>query len=114
RLAHNALPANRYYRYHYYLDNCSTKVRDVLDEALAGPLSASKQAPATLSWCQHTSRLTQDSLWVNLGLNLLLAGGVDQRSTRWEEMFLPSVLQDELANARRSNGQPLVQETLVW
>ncbi|NJD20389.1 MAG: DUF4105 domain-containing protein, partial [Gemmatimonadetes bacterium] len=35
----NALPQNRDYRYDYFRDNCSTRVRDALDQALAGALS---------------------------------------------------------------------------
>ncbi|MDH5234469.1 MAG: DUF4105 domain-containing protein, partial [Gemmatimonadota bacterium] len=36
--AESALPANKYYRYDYFLDNCSTRVRDLLDRALDGGL----------------------------------------------------------------------------
>ena len=34
------LPQNRFYRYNYYLNNCSTKVRDILDLVLEGQLRA--------------------------------------------------------------------------
>jgi len=114
RLEHNALPENRYYRYDYYLDNCSTKVRDVLDEVTGGSLANSKNIPARQSWREHTSRLTTDSPWLNLGLNLLLAQGVDVPRSRWEEMFLPSVLADQLATAKKSDGTPLVAEQVLW
>jgi hypothetical protein len=113
-LAQSALPENRYYRYDYYLDNCSTKVRDLLDRALAGRLQQARQVPNKLSWREHTSRLTKDSVALNLGLNLLLAGGVDVERSRWEEMFLPSVLAEELGAARLSDGRPLVAETRLW
>src|SRR5690606_6404786 len=33
-LAENAKPGNARYRYDYFLDNCSTRVRDALDDAL--------------------------------------------------------------------------------
>lgn len=114
RLATNALPQNRYYRYDYYLDNCSTRVRDVLDEVLGGRLARAKLAPAELNWREHTSRLTQDSFWLNLGLNLLLTGGVDTPKTRWEEMFLPSVLSDQLAQTHLADGRPLVERQVLW
>ena len=110
----NALPENRFYRYDYYLDNCSTKVRDVLDEILGGRLQGTKQKPARLSWREHTSRLTASSLWVNLGLNVALAGKVDEPRSRWEEMFLPSVLRDELNRVSKLDGTPLVAEQQSW
>src|SRR5690606_19749011 len=34
----NAREENRYYAYHYYRDNCSTRVRDAIDYALGGQL----------------------------------------------------------------------------
>jgi len=113
-LATNALPANRNYRYDYYLDNCSTRVRDVLDSALDGRLARAKLAPAGLDWRQHTSRLTSDSFWLNLGLNLLLTGGLDTPKTRWEEMFLPSALSDQLAAIHLADGRPLVERQMLW
>ena len=110
----NALPENRFYQYDYYLDNCSTKVRDVLDQILGGQLQRTKQKPALLSWREHTSRLTASSLWVNLGLNVALAGEVDRPRSRWEEMFLPSVLRDELSQLNKRDGTPLVVEQRSW
>ena len=38
-LDHNARPENADYRYDYFRDNCSTRVRDALDTALGGALS---------------------------------------------------------------------------
>ena len=35
----NELPENRFYDYDYFLDNCSTRVRDALDVALGGVLA---------------------------------------------------------------------------
>ena len=37
-LAENARPENAVYRYDYFTDNCSTRVRDALDATLAGAL----------------------------------------------------------------------------
>ena len=34
----NALPQNKFYRYDYYRDNCSTRLRDALDHAVSGQL----------------------------------------------------------------------------
>lgn len=113
-LAHSALPENRYYRYDYYLDNCSTKVRDLLDEVTGGRLASAKRIPAKQSWREHTSRLTVDSPWLNVGLNLLLAQGVDVPRSRWEEMFLPSALAQQLGDTQKADGSPLVVERVLW
>src|SRR5882724_11404105 len=44
-LADNALPEHRYYDYDYYRDNCSTRVRDVLDRLLDGQLRRGVTGP---------------------------------------------------------------------
>ena len=48
-------PENRDYRYDYYLNNCSTRVRDALDQALGGQLAdRSTEQPAAQSWRDHS------------------------------------------------------------
>ena len=54
---------HRFYRYNYYTDNCSTRVRDVLDEALDGQIKAqlaNQPTDTTFRW--HTRRLTRESV----------------------------------------------------
>src|SRR4029079_8124018 len=51
----NVLPENATYRYNYYNDNCSTRVRDVVDFAIDGrfkPQLANQQTDKTYRW--HT------------------------------------------------------------
>src|SRR4051812_17915175 len=40
KLEHDILDENRYYAYDHFWDNCTTRVRDVLDQAIGGKLSA--------------------------------------------------------------------------
>src|SRR4249920_1898934 len=39
-LEKNAQPENAHYRYEYFTDNCATRVRDALDNALSGTVKA--------------------------------------------------------------------------
>lgn len=97
----NALPENRYYDYDYFRDNCSTRVRDVLDRALAGVIQrATERAPSGSTYRSHTRRLTQDVPWVYLGTLLGLGHPVDRPVSRWEEMFLPVRLHDDILGIR--------------
>src|SRR3982751_4592367 len=53
----NALPQNKFYRYDYYRDNCSTRLRDALDHALGGQLqtsTVSRKTDGSYRW--HTQR----------------------------------------------------------
>jgi len=91
-------PENRDYLYHYYDDNCSTRVRDALDAALGGALKAATAAePARLDRRGHTRRLTQSDFWLYLGLETVLGWPVDRPISRWDEMFIPGVLAEVVA-----------------
>jgi hypothetical protein len=67
RLGRAALPANRYYRYDYYRDNCSTRVRDVIDGVLDGRLRDASRGPATTA----VATLLAASSIAGLGLKVL-------------------------------------------
>jgi hypothetical protein len=95
----NALPENRFYRYDYFLDNCSTRVRDAIDQVLGGALHAQNVDPASGTFRFHTQRLVDNSLPLYTGLLLALGAGVDRPQTRWDEMFLPFKLHQYLSTA---------------
>ncbi|MCC6809377.1 MAG: DUF4105 domain-containing protein [Deltaproteobacteria bacterium] len=85
----NALPENRVYRYDYYMDNCSTRVRDAIDRVIGGALRATATAPVGETFRSHTRRLTQDDLPEYLALDIVMGDFIDKPITLWEEQFLP-------------------------
>jgi hypothetical protein len=115
-LADNALPANRYYDYDYYRDNCSTRVRDAVDRILGGQLRREVAGPGRRTFRQHTLDMAATSTWLYLGLDLALGSGTDRPTTRWEELFLPAELRRELGRATRSleaGDVPLVRSERI-
>lgn len=118
-LQHDAQPENRFYRYHYYLNNCSTKLRDLLDRVLDGQLRAATEgAPPQATWRDHTRRLTAASAIGYLGLQLLVGPRGDRPTTPWEEMWVPAKLRDTLAGltVERADGTRvrLVRSEALW
>jgi len=119
-LEENAREENRYYRYDYYRDNCSTRVRDALDRALSGAIrAATDTAAAGTTYRFHTRRLTENDPLIYTGLETGLAGATDRPITRWEEMFLPLALREHLRTititAPDGSRRPLVRsETTVF
>ena len=111
-LLNEVQPENRNYRYDYYLNNCSTRIRDALDIALDGALaSRTGQIPAKLNFRDQTRRLTQMQFWYYLGLETGLGYPVDHAVTRWDEMFIPMVVADEIAAMSAeagATGRPLL------
>ncbi len=104
-----ALPANRTYRYNYVLDNCATRVRDRIDDALGAPVEYTDTA------IYHSFRDAMRAHhtnypWYQAGIDLALGSGIDRPVTFREEMFAPTRLSAGLAGARRPDGTPLVRE----
>lgn len=108
RLSDNAKPEHKYYDYDYYQDNCSTRVRDAIDQLIGGELKREVTGPGRFSFRQHTLRLVGDTPWLYFGLDVALGTPTDRPTTRWEELFLPKELHDALAHATRNvDGQSL-------
>ena len=111
-LAVNALPENARYGYDYFTDNCSTRVRDALDEALGGLLRDRLDAPATAgtnTWRSEAVRLASPAGWMWLGFDLGLGPRADVPLTAWQEAFVPMRLADSLRGLRLADGRPLVR-----
>ncbi|MGM0668084.1 MAG: DUF4105 domain-containing protein [Gemmatimonadota bacterium] len=109
----NARPENRDYRYDYYRDNCSTRVRDALDQALGGPIRRMARTDTTgHTYRWHTRRLLQTMPAAYLGIQTVLGAAADRPLTAWEEMFLPIRLMEELRRVEIPDGsgglRPLV------
>jgi len=93
----NALPENREYLYNYFLDNCSTRVRDLLDQVLGGALAHRfAAAPTGTSFRYHVRRLTRSDPFLYTGMDVLLGTPGDRPISVWEEMFLPMTLRDAI------------------
>jgi hypothetical protein len=92
----NARRENRLYKYDYFLDNCSTRVRDAIDRQLQGGFHATALAPGRLTLREHALRMTAQPLWLYLALDIVLGPQVDKPIDQWTEMFLPEELARDL------------------
>ncbi len=115
RLAENALPENARYRYDYFTDNCSTRVRDALDGALDGLLQRQLQGRSRGNTYRGDAvRLASPATWMWLGFDIGLGPLADRPNALWEDAFVPMRLAESLRNMRREDGRPLVaQETVL-
>jgi len=92
RLEENAQPDKRAYRYDYFRDNCSTRVRDAIDAVIGGRLRAAASGPARMTIRQQALRLTADLVPEYLGIDLALGPSTDRPVDRWAEMYVPQEL----------------------
>ncbi|HMB55946.1 MAG TPA: DUF4105 domain-containing protein [Arenimonas sp.] len=113
-LAENAKPENSRYTYDYFLANCSTRVRDMLDTALAGNLKAQLTGRSQGNTYRSESvRLAWPAKWMAFGFHVGLSGAADKPLSRWDEAFIPMRLSDSLRESKRADGRPLVAEETI-
>ena len=113
-LAWNVRPENSRYRYDYFTANCSTRVRDALDAAVAGAIKAQTIAPSRgFTYRMDADRLMRPDPAVMLVMDAGLGPFADQRLSFWDESFIPMEFMRHLRAVRvpDENGtlQPLVR-----
>ena len=113
-LNENLRPENREYRYNFLYNNCSTKARDKVEEALTGHVTIGKEQQSTYRSIIH--QYTEDYPWLQFGIDYLLGMEADRPIDVRQQMFAPEYLMEYTASAQLvSNGReyPYVTETKI-
>jgi len=118
-LARNAEPDRMYYRYDYYRDNCSTRVRDALDAALGGAIRrALEHIPTATTYRSATADLTAGDPLYYFGLMLMLGPSTDDPLSAWEDSFIPMAFARHLETVTLGGSveteRPLVTGREYW
>lgn len=119
-LAINMRPENRRYRYHFLFDNCSTRIRDVLETALGEETLHAAELPDDAPTFRALIEPYQRAVpFLDAGVDVLLGAPVDRPPDAREIMFLPEDLMHAFDRARIETGgdtRPLVvrTDTLLW
>lgn len=101
-------PENRFYLYSFLTKNCSTEIRDLLMEVgVEFPNGKLKKTNRDL-----INLHLRKNPWLRFGTTLMLGKSLDKKSSRFESMFLPKFLKQEIARANL-NGKPLVKSENV-
>ena len=102
----NAQPENLQYRYDYFVDNCATRPRDILDRVLGGQFRIGADSLSGTSYRFHALRLMQGNSPLVTGVDIGLGEPSDRPITKWQTMFLPKQLHDWAATrlVRDSTG----------
>ncbi|MCA9581286.1 MAG: DUF4105 domain-containing protein, partial [Myxococcales bacterium] len=104
---------HKFYRYDYFLENCSTRVRDFLDRAVGGAIRSQSDAPSDTTWRFHVRRYTEPNALAYGGLHFLVGRPGDTPISKWNTMFLPLGLHDGITDVtvERADGskRPLVR-----
>jgi len=93
-LQNNAKAENSTYLYHFYYDNCATRIRDILNAATDGEFRRWAEAQnTTSSYRQFVQRYLSHSPIIFWALDFLQGKTIDKPLNRYEEMFLPETPQ---------------------
>ncbi|MBN2632274.1 MAG: DUF4105 domain-containing protein [Bacteroidales bacterium] len=116
----NLRPENAKYLYDFFYDDCSTRIRDLLEKVLGTslryqPSSDNKKAQ---SFRFLTGSYQRPYPWLDLGIDILMGTPSDKKASDRDRMFLPIEMQKELSRAlvmREGRMVPLLQnpETVV-
>jgi hypothetical protein len=100
---------NKFYRYDFTYDNCTTRIRDLVFHNIQGLQVASNIVPhgATFRSLIHGYLDKGGQPWSKLGIDILLGAKIDKQPTNSEAMFLPDYLMKAL-DSSTVNDRPIV------
>jgi hypothetical protein len=104
----NALPENRFYKYDFFYDNCSSRLRDVLVKACGKDSINFNLKPATekKSFRALIDPYLENKRYQDLGMDLGLGLPADSIASPYQYMFLPDYLKEAFASATvKINGK---------
>jgi hypothetical protein len=106
-LSLNVQPENRIYRYNFLFDNCTTRVRDIIENCTGNSLTYPKQTEkATFRQLIHSC--TEPYPWMTFGIDLLIGSGADSIISFRQELFLPLHLKEALDKSYAGRSNPIV------
>ncbi len=109
-------PENKTYRYNFLTANCTTKARDMIEQAVEGHI-VYEEADEKWTYRQLLHRYTEGYSWSEQGNDILLGAECDTLLTDRAAQFLPEQLMAYVDKARifddEGNRRPLVSQTTV-
>ncbi len=113
-LEENVLPENRTYRYSFFLDNCATRPRKMLEKCVNGTIDYhfTDDTLTAQSYRQNISARQSHSPWFNFGIQICLGEPIDRNMTDSLRMFEPVHMHEVFTRAEivdsLGNRRPLV------
>lgn len=110
-LLNNIKRENKFYKYDFFYDNCSTRIRDLLEEVLGDKLTWNREA-AGYTFRNYLDIYLVEKPWQDFGIDLALGQPTDDIADKRNEMFLPDLLMYHFDEATVA-GEPLVKEKIA-
>ncbi|HRD58888.1 MAG TPA: DUF4105 domain-containing protein [Ferruginibacter sp.] len=93
-LINNLKEENRYYKYDFFFDNCTTRLRDIINKFKTPTPLLPAVKPANMRFRQaiHEYLNKGGQQWSKFGIDILLGARTDRMMTAAEQQFLPDNL----------------------
>ena len=114
-LFENAKEENKYYKYDFVYDNCTTRLRDIVNAQSQDSLITKNIRPAegtTFRNLIHEYLNRGGQYWSKLGIDILLAMPIDKKISNSEAMFLPDYLLKAF-DSTTAGGKQLVSDKKI-
>ena len=112
-LLNNIQPQNKYYRYKFVKDNCSTRIRDVFTKNLGNQIQFKDNKSNYTYWNLLDHYLINDS-YSRMLIYIILGSPMNKKAGYFQEMFLPDYLLNAFNTATiniNNTKQKLVRST---
>lgn len=115
-LEKNFLPENRYFRYNYFYNNCSTCAFEQIEKCVQGEVITPQSSKNNISFRSIIHEFTKPSLWAELGIDLCLGAESDDPIEYRKQIFAPFYLRDLMNSShildKDSVLRPLVNQEI--
>ena len=93
-LMQNLMGENKFYKYDFFFDNCTTRLRDLLERSADSSVHYTSVIDKPVTFREHIFEYMDyyDKQWIKLGMDLLLGAKTDVVMNNREAMFLPDYL----------------------
>jgi hypothetical protein len=108
----NLLPENRFYKYDFVLDNCSTRPRDVIERITGSPIVVRDTGSRTFR--QMLDPYFERMPWVGLGVYLLMGAKIDRPATPRQACFLPADLERAVLAGKNGDGNLAGEKKTIY
>jgi hypothetical protein len=114
-LLKNIREENKYYKYDFFFDNCTTRPRDLIVQFKNPHPVLLPVMPTGTKFRQaiHKYLIKNNKFWSKLGIDLLLGAPTDAVMTTSQSQFLPEVLMASLENTNKKQ-QVLLSSTNLY
>jgi hypothetical protein len=89
----------RYYRYDFLGNNCSTKIRDIIEQGTNNRIDFGKASFSGQTFRQLLKPYVSRNYWIDFGINFLIGMEADKQAMPEDYMFLPEYLYKHLENS---------------